>query len=481
MTSPSDRLEEICQGAQPRVLDLFAGCGGLSLGLQAAGFDIVGCVEREKNAAATHAQNFFKHLPAEKADAHSQPRDITKTSPEELADELGLGSVEGAIDVIVGGPPCQAFARIGRAKLRDLHEHPEAYLQDPRSDLYLRYLEYVQAFRPLAVLVENVPEFLNYGGHNLAEEMCEVLEKDGYSCRYTLLNSARYGVPQFRERVFLIALASSLGTEPTFPTPTHKADVPSGYKGARTHALSRTPAQPDLFGYVPRYVDPPATALNARPAVTAQEAIGDLPENPPRSRPGQAYDLHQPELFPISRSGSTYAQAMKNWRSTVEPAVPSGHVTRHLPRDYPIFREMESGDEYPEALTIALRIFEEQRALLGAQSDRDDEALRRKVVPPYPADKFKSKWWKIEPALPSRTLTAHLSKDTYSHIHYSDKEARTITPREAARLQSFPDGFVFEGGLNSAFRQIGNSVPPLLAKALGETILACLQSHSRRT
>ena len=88
------------------------------------------------------------------------------------------------------------------------------------------------------------------------------------------------------------------------------------------------------------------------------------------------------------------------------------------------------------------------------------------MVPPYAADKFVDKWRKMAPGEPARTLTAHLGKDSYTHIHYDDDQARTISVREAARLQSFPDGFRFVGAMNAAFRQIGNAVPPLLARAL---------------
>src|SRR5262249_56855384 len=93
---------------------------------------------------------------------------------------------------------------------------------------------------------------------------------------------------------------------------------------------------------------------------------------------------------------------------------------------------------------------------------------------PYDDGKFPNKWRKMEPDLPARTLMAHLGKDSYSHIHYDSAQARTISVREAARLQSFPDGFVFCGAMNAAFRQIGNAVPPLLARALAASIKATI-------
>ena len=158
-------------------------------------------------------------MPARRSTARA--RDITVTHPEDLADELDLGPVATAIDVIVGGPPCQAFARVGRSKLREIDEHPEAFKHDPRARLYQEYLRYVDAFQPLAVLMENVPDVLNHGGQNIAEEICEVLEDKGYVCGYTLLNAAYYGVPQTRERMFLIGYRREVAEQVAFPAPTH--------------------------------------------------------------------------------------------------------------------------------------------------------------------------------------------------------------------------------------------------------------------
>src|SRR3972149_46962 len=101
--------------------------------------------------------------------------------------------------------------------------------------------------------------------------------------------------------------------------------------------------------------------------------------------------------------------------------------------------------------------------------------LYRGMVPPDPVHNFPNRWWKLRSDFPARTLMAHIGKDTYSHIHYDSNQARVISVREAARLQSFPDGFVFCGTMNPAFRQIGNAVPPLMAKALGTTIAHALR------
>jgi DNA (cytosine-5)-methyltransferase 1 len=126
-----------------------------------------------------------------------------------------------------------------------------------------------------------------------------------------------------------------------------------------------------------------------------------------------------------------------------------------------------------------MRRFNRKVALLGlnprAKAWKD---LKASMVPPYDPRKFPNKWWKLRRDWPVRTLMAHLGKDGYSHIHYDSMQARTISIREAARLQSFPDGFRFCGTMNPAFRQIGNAVPPLLARALGESILSAMRSAS---
>lgn len=221
------KLLRLRAGGRPRILDLFAGCGGLSLGFQAAGFEIAAAVENDPLAAASHGLNF--HGGEAK---HSVPRDITMLKPSQLVRELDLGRTAEAFDVIIGGPPCQAFARVGRSKLREIDAHPEAFKHDPWVKLYAPYLSYVKACRPLAILMENVPDVLNHGGHNIPEEVCEVLRENGYVCAYTLLNAAFYGVPQMRERMFLIGYHEDVADAVSFPEPTHWVDLPPGYEGS---------------------------------------------------------------------------------------------------------------------------------------------------------------------------------------------------------------------------------------------------------
>jgi DNA (cytosine-5)-methyltransferase 1 len=219
--------------------------------------------------------------------------------------------------------------------------------------------------------------------------------------------------------------------------------------------------------------------------VTAADALQDLPPisdhlEGKMSRGARRFD----ELRRYSRATPKgYAKIMRTWPGFERNDGVHDHVIRYLPRDWKLFARMNPGDQYPQAHAHAVRMFEEALAAERIATGRairtrskEWEALRASIVPPYDVGKFPNKWRKMEPDLPARTLMAHLGKDGYSHIHYDSTQARTISVREAARLQSFPDGFIFSGTMNPAFRQIGNAVPPLLAMAVAGTMRATLQA-----
>jgi DNA (cytosine-5)-methyltransferase 1 len=141
---------------------------------------------------------------------------------------------------------------------------------------------------------------------------------------------------------------------------------------------------------------------------------------------------------------------------------------------------MRPDDRYPQALTIALERLAEKLAELRAEQREPDvyspayNDLKNSIVPPYKLDKFVDKWRKLNPARPSWTIPAHLAKDAYSHIHFDDTQARAISIREAARIQSFPDAFRFSGNMGDCYRQVGNAVPPLMAWAIAKKLLELL-------
>ena len=456
-----------------RVLDLFSGCGGLSLGFKAAGFDIIAAMEIDEHAARSHALNFHKGEPLDVIEHHAKPRDIVKIDPEELVEDFRLGAPDRAFDIIIGGPPCQAYARVGRAKLREIAEHPQAFKVDPRANLYLRYLHYIDRLKPLALLMENVPDILNHGGHNIVQEMVEALDAMGYVARYSLINSAHHGVPQMRDRVYMIAVHKAIGGEIRFPSATRHCSLPSGYGGTRSVALKLI----DLFGGG-AYTAAHTGDAKLPAAVTASEAISDLPpimlHREGKLKRG-ARRFTELAHYRKSVKLSAFARDMRTWPGFEAGDGVYDHVLRFLPRDTEIFEAMQGGDEYPAAHRVANRLFEEEaRHQRIARGSIEWRRLHRAMVPPYDPGKFPNRWWKLRQDGPARTLMAHIGKDTYSHIHYDSAQGRVISVREAARLQSFPDGFKFAGTMNPAFRQIGNAVPPVMARDIAKAIVRTL-------
>lgn len=466
------KLARLQTGALPRVLELASGAGGLALGLRSAGFELSAHVEIDKLATETYRLNFRPDV--DPSDDWSIARDMTAVSAQQLVEDLELGSPASAFDILAAGLPCQAFARIGRSKLRAVTGDGDAFRNDERAGLYRRFLEYVGATLPLVVIIENVPDILNFGGHNVPEEICATLEEMGYRAAYTILNAAHYGVPQIRERLFLVAYAEQLGARPRFPTPTRHLELPKGYEGSRKVALKFVPSESARF----QTIHEPSRDL--MPAVTVREALADLPRiTEHASSPEVMRRTGLGERRPYSRGRPTaYQRLMRTWPGFETSGDTSGHLVRLNPRDYATFRLMPHAADYPIALAVAKQRFREAvgeaRRQGGSLNMAGIRKLWKATVPPYDARKFPNKWWKLHPDRPSRTLTAHIGKDTYSHIHYDSEQARTISVREAARLQSFPDGFEFAGSMNTAFRQIGNAVPPLLALAVAEEIKAQL-------
>ncbi len=477
-----EKLLRLERGSRPRVFDLFSGCGGMSLGFDRAGCRSVGGIEIDPIAARSYASNFHRDQPH--FEAHAKARDITRAQPARVLLELGHTAPHDAVDIVIGGPPCPTFTRVGRAKLRHVHQNANAFLRDRRARLYVQYLRFVEELRPVAVVMENVPDFLNWGGRNLAEVVCDALDAIGYRCEYTLLNAASYGVPQMRERFVLVGVHRLAGVDPAFPRPRRRVDFPPGYKGSRDVALKMVRQPLDLFAPLPRIVETPPPTPDATGPVSVRQAIHDLPPitghlDGTLRRGARRFDKavgYRPGVRP-----SSYARQMREWPRFETDGRIFDHVTRSLSeRDYRLFRSMEHGADYPKALALAVELFEREVTSRRARGESLGERsaayaiLRNEWVPPYDPSKFPNKWRKMEPELPARTLMAHLGKDSYSHIHFDSEQARVLSVREAARLQSFPDGFRFCGTMNPAFRQIGNAVPPLLAFEIANAVTRAL-------
>ncbi|WP_298236591.1 DNA cytosine methyltransferase [uncultured Azohydromonas sp.] len=486
------KIARLKSGQPPRFMDLFSGCGGISLGFATAGFESVASVEFDDKAAESHGANFESISHGKNRQAHFKARDITKESPGSIFQDLGIaGAVDEQVDVLVGGPPCQAFARVGRAKLRhEAHRREEttaetAFLVDGRVNLWKSYLDYVRETKPLALLMENVPDILNHGGENVAELVAKELREEGYDVRYTLLNASWFGVPQTRERMFLIGVHRDLDTEIRFPAPTHFTVLPSGYEGTRATARKLVPEQGSLqldIEHGHHWIDDPSPTAGLPSTTTAREALADLP-------PIHALDLlasggirrgrkdpAEPVSYTAAVPTTDWSRLMRQWPGFGTTDHSTGHVIRYLPRDYKIFNLMEEGWQYPEVWQF---VETKRQQLLdglwrsGRKKTADSariEQITKDWTLPYDPKKFPNKWWMLYENKPVRTLMAHLGKDSYSHIHFDRKQARPISVREAARLQSFPDGFVFRGSMNAAFKQIGNAVPPLVSYAIAMEI-----------
>ncbi|GAB4537248.1 MAG: DNA cytosine methyltransferase [Anaerolineae bacterium] len=368
----------------PIVLDLFCGAGGMSLGFQMAGYHIGLGVEKEELSHKTHCYNFGNrcHL--------GDIRDIL--DPWRFIQGHGLEWV----DVIIGGPPCQGFSRVGRGKLRSLKNDP-TYIHDPRNQYYKEFIRFIEALQPLYFVMENVPDMQYYadGDGLLLDKALHKLEELGYRVGWDVLQADHYGVPQTRKRLFIIG--NRLGQKIQWPEKTHEGNP-----------------------------------------VTVWQAISDLPIVPHGHRQDEMSYEPRCEL-------NEYQQLMH--RGAGDGLY--NHQTRwHNEQDLEAFAWLPEGGKYVEL----------------------PDRLKR-----YRDDIFKDKYWKLYRDRPSWTIEAHIGKDTYRHIYPSRKgepePPRTISVREAARLQSFPDQFRFLGAFTRQFFQVGNAVPPLLAKAVAEAIL----------
>jgi len=441
----------------PKIIDLFSGCGGLSSGFQMEGFEILYGLDMNKAAVETANTNIHKELCKSKhfvGDVRSF--DFSKFESVAKSDFI----------LMIGGPPCQAYSPIGRAKLRSLGEHRK-HTNDKRGQLYRYYIAACLEMKADIIVMENVPEATNYDGVNIPQTVCEILDNEGYECIWTILNSADYGVPQIRERVFVIAFKKGLVEKIYLPEPTNRRGYfQKTFNSKRINKFNKY-----------KHFKKPLEGSNELPLwVTVGEAISDLPSIFSSSQ--QPYKLERSnKSLPYKHSPSNEFQLkMRDRNNSIMTSV-TDHRFRKTPRDFPIFEEMEPGANYKDAVRIANKLFLEECHKLSVSKHSNPEhfyELRKKFVPPYDSNKFVSKWKKLDAKKPSHTLVAHLGTDTYSHIH--PWEPRGISVREAARLQSFNDDFHFSCcSMGDAFKQIGNAVPPLLANAIAKAIRFSLE------
>lgn len=390
-----------------KFIDLFCGAGGFSKGLELAGFECIGGIELKEVIAKTHQLN-HKH-------SKTIWGDIREIPPEKFAEIIGTNHV----DVIIGGPPCPTFSTIGDAKIRSVTGKPTS--EDPRNQLFLEYLKYVDFFRPEIFVIENVPNFITkYKGaiFNTAIEIIENIGKNEngngqgiYEVEkpVQVLNAVYYGVPQTRKRMMLVAHKKQ-GKKFSYPTPTHYYD------------------QED------------EQAEGLIPCTTVEDAIGDLPK---------ITDNWRVSEMPYSKKDQL-TEFQKIMRKNGNGKTVKNNICRMSnDRAKRVFPHMAQGSKYMD-------LPPEIRQILPFREDIFPDRLKRLVLKE-----------------PSWTVIAHIGMDGYMYIHPT--ENRTLSVREAARIQSFPDNFEFVGNQQETYVQVGNAVPPLLAKAIGESLLNYLE------
>lgn len=435
----------------PQILDLFSGCGGLSYGFYMEGIDSFTGVEMDQQACQTISYNLHWKNGIDRENIN---KDISEVNVEDL-------ELEGALPVItIGGPPCQAYSRIGRPKLRSLGEHRYG-LNDKRAFLYNEFIRLALNVDSQAIVMENVPESVDFFGMNIPQIVCDTLENNGYNAVWTILNAADFGVPQTRERVFVIAVKNEFGDieylpEPTNKSPDKRTEYKFRYNKFTQYNNFRIPIFPDES--LPSWIN-------------VKEALSDLPALFLDANTPYVFNKMSTKMPYQSPPLNDYQRKMRQTATDEYKDEVDGNSFRNTARDFRIFERMKPGDDYKRAHEIAMELFKEACEFYNV-SVNDVEAyekLMKEYVPPYDTTKFLSKWKRLNPDKPSHTIVAHLGTDTYSHIH--PWEPRGISVREAARLQSFPDDFVFNVPMGAAFTQIGNAVPPLLSQAVAKAVL----------
>lgn len=434
----------------PKIIDLFSGCGGLALGFEKVGFDIVAGIELMPEACKTISYNLCWRYGKEETHICG---DITQISGGIFKDKIGE---EGCI--VIGGPPCQAYSMAGRGKLRSLGEE-RVNVKDARGYLYQDFLRFAFEMDARAVIMENVPEATNFGGKNIPEIVCKELTEHGYTSYWTILNSADYGVPQVRERVFVIAIKNSENKQIELPIPTNRNI---------TDELTQHQKRFEGYKFFEFFREPNYTEGIEKKWVTIGDAFSDLPELFPSADTKYKVIGLNIEYPYKSEPQNEFQKIMRNWYGKETYSLAANSFRRNT-RDFPIFERMKQGDNFIAASKIADELFEKEAKIFGYEKDSEEYIkLYNKMVPQYDREKFENKWRRLDALKPSHTLVAHLEKDTYSHIH--PWEPRGISVREAARIQSFPDDFYFDCSMGHAYKQIGNAVPPLLALGVAKTV-----------
>ena len=402
-------------------IDLFVGCGGLSEGFeQSRKYKMIGAVEWEPSPVKELRNHLKNRWGIQDSEERVLQFDIQRTEElfngwkdKKFGESKGLDALVGnrQLDVIIGGPPCQAYSVAGR--IRDEHGMREDY----RNYLFESYLKVVQHYKPRVFVFENVPGILSAKPGDGSVRIIDLIQKAfadaGYAVLPDLSNAiidmTEYGVPQNRKRIIILGVS-------------------------KEHYGDKAEAMVEKFysSYLPEY--------KIEKKATVRDAIGDLPKLRPLDEP-------------ISYLGRKLSHSVS------DPLI-NGHISRfHNKRDIELFK------------------FLEEDIASGRMKYTSAKSLKTLYTKLTGKTSNVHKYYVLRWDEPSNLIPAHLFKDGLRHIHPDPEQARTITVREAARLQTFPDNYYFNCSQTDAFKMIGNAVPVNLANALAESIKQQLQIH----
>ena len=391
------------ESAKLRLVDLFCGAGGLSLGFIREGCRVIFANDIDNLCIETYKYNH----------PEISEDDVICGDIRKIVDRIEKYISED-VDIVIGGPPCQGFS--------SANKHHRV-INDPRNELYKYYIKAIEKLAPKIVVMENVRGMLKVADQ-VVEDYESICAKKGnqeyrYKIAYRLLNSADFSVAQSRERLIYIAIRNDIA-ERTGKTPDIIFQaIEAKNKGTTVYNLSDA-----LEGVRP--LEPPEVM-----------GVGELDTE----EAGRKIDVN-----PFDGRENEYLRLIND-----ERAIPLvfNHKARYCsPINHEIYRRLNPGD------------------------DATDPKIADIMPYAHRNDKFKDKYFKLHADRPCRTITAHLRSDCHSHIHPT--EARTLTPRDAARVQSFPDDYLFLGPYLKTYIQIGNAVPPLMAKGIAHELIKLL-------
>jgi len=387
------------------VIDLFAGAGGLSCGLELSGFQPILANEINPVYANTYKLNHPKALVV--------VEDIRKISETDFLEKHGI--VTGSVDLLAGGPPCQGFSV--NAPIRSLG--------DPRNHLFKDYLRIASIIRPKAILIENVPGLVSLGQGTVVKQIYQELDKLGYKVNHKILFAGHYGVPQMRFRTVFIALQKDNKNEIEFPAPQYNAKAVANFAKAKELCMEILP----LF----------AKELNP------QRAVKDVFSDLPNIKPGQILELQQ---YLCDPQNDFQVYLRKNVNS-----IYNHHCSKLAAINLQRIKFIPQGGSWRdipfELLPAGLK-----------RARRSDHTKR---------------YGRLHPDGLCSTILTKCDPHWGSFFHpFID---RIISVREAARIQSFPDQYRFYGSITEQYEQVGNAVPPLLAKAIGDKIYSLIKDY----